>query len=87
MVSDRWMMYSDKHHVLRRKGMALSDVRECLRACIEVGVRDWGNVEKAKGEWRETVEKGLAELGCLENAWSRRRRLRESSSESLDARD
>lgn len=61
----RWKVETDLEAVLGKEGQALSDVREFLRSCVEVGVRGWGNVEKGKGEWRDVVQDRLRVLGCL----------------------
>lgn len=64
-VHDDWVYESDKRKVLGEKGVALADLREFLRSCVEVGVRDWGNVEKAKGDWTEKVQDCLRTLGAM----------------------
>lgn len=64
-VAEKWAYESDRDKVLGKEGQALSDVREYLRSCLEVGVRGWGNVELGKGKWREVVENRLTTLGCL----------------------
>ncbi len=50
--------------MLGREGKALSDVREYLRSCLEVGVRQWGNVEAGKGAWKDVIENRLRVLEC-----------------------
>jgi hypothetical protein len=64
-LADVWIRGSDRDAVLGREGNALSDLREFLRSCLEVGVRAWGNVEAARGSWREAVEESLILLGCM----------------------
>ncbi|KAK0499438.1 kinase-like domain-containing protein [Armillaria luteobubalina] len=63
-VYNQWVWESDPEQVLGREGKALSDVREYLRSCLEVGVRQWGNVEAGKGAWKDVVETRLRELEC-----------------------
>ncbi|KAK0190313.1 kinase-like domain-containing protein [Armillaria mellea] len=63
-VYNQWVWESDPEQVLGREGKALSDVREYLRSCLEVGVRQWGNVEAGKGAWKDVVENRLRVLEC-----------------------
>jgi hypothetical protein len=64
-AADLWTSATDRDNVLGPEGNALSDLREFLRSCLEVGVRGWGSVEAAKGRWREVVESRLQALGCM----------------------
>jgi hypothetical protein len=64
-AADLWTGATDRDIVLGPEGNALSDLREFLRSCLEVSVRGWGNVEAAKGRWREVVESRLQALGCM----------------------
>lgn len=56
---------SSKESVLGMEGTSLSNLREYLRSCLEVGVRGWGNVDAARGSWKEIVERSLEELGVM----------------------
>lgn len=64
-IAEQWSYASNRDNVLGPKGNALSDIREFLRSCLEVGVRGWGNVEKGKDEWKIVVEDNLKILGCM----------------------
>jgi hypothetical protein len=64
-LAEKWMYESNREKILGEEGQALSDVREYLRSCIEVGVRGWGNVEAGKGKWMKIVEERLKILECL----------------------
>lgn len=64
-IAAAWAYESDPDRVLGSEGRALSDLREFLRSCLEVGVRGWGNVEMGKGAWRMVVEEKLKVVGCL----------------------
>ena len=64
-LAEKWIYESNREKILGEKGQVLSDVREYLRSCIEVGVRGWGNVEAGKGKWTKIVEKSLKMLECL----------------------
>ncbi|KAJ7098385.1 kinase-like domain-containing protein [Mycena epipterygia] len=63
-IAATWAHETDLDAVLGVEGKALSDVREYIRACLEVGVRGERRVELARGAWKETAEQGLKILGC-----------------------
>ncbi|KAJ7201633.1 phosphotransferase enzyme family-domain-containing protein [Mycena pura] len=62
-IAAAWRQEADRDAVLGLEGNALSDIREYLRACLEVGVRGVGRVEKARGDWKKVVEQSLTTLG------------------------
>ncbi|KAJ6454584.1 phosphotransferase enzyme family-domain-containing protein [Mycena sanguinolenta] len=69
-MASQWARELDRATVLGVEGEALSDLREYLRACLEIGVRGeeaWGvgKMETAKGTYRDVVVKSLRILGCL----------------------
>ncbi|KAJ7802432.1 hypothetical protein B0H14DRAFT_2892361 [Mycena olivaceomarginata] len=71
-IAAQWAREIDRAAVLGAEGEALSDLREYLRSCLEIGVRGeeaWGaaKVETAKGVYRDTVVKSLQALGCWQD--------------------
>ncbi|KAF7291905.1 APH domain-containing protein [Mycena indigotica] len=62
-VAAIWAQTIDRDTVLGVEGNALSDVREYLRACLEVAIRGHERTEKAKTDWKEVVVKNLQVLG------------------------
>ncbi|KAJ6571950.1 kinase-like domain-containing protein [Mycena capillaripes] len=63
-IAAQWAAETDREGVLGAEGQALSDLREYLRSCLEVGVRGVGRVEMARGVWKEVVVRSLGTLGC-----------------------
>ncbi|KAF7323673.1 APH domain-containing protein [Mycena kentingensis (nom. inval.)] len=66
-IAATWARETDRDAVLGLEGNALSDIREYLRACLEVGVRGVGRVSLAKSTWMEVVEKNLRTLGFMDD--------------------
>ncbi|KAJ7054472.1 kinase-like domain-containing protein [Mycena amicta] len=62
-VAAIWARETDRDAVLGVEGNALSDVREYVRACLEVSIRGDSRIEKAKTDWKDVVEKNLEVLG------------------------
>ncbi|KAF7318275.1 APH domain-containing protein [Mycena chlorophos] len=62
-IAKIWAREIDRDTVLGMEGNALSDLREFLRASLEVGVRGQQDVEKAKSTWKPVVEKSFKSLG------------------------
>ncbi|KAF7348476.1 APH domain-containing protein [Mycena venus] len=70
-IGAQWVREMDRAAVLGVEGEALSDLREYLRSCLEIGVRGeevWGQakMETAKGTYRDVVVASLKTLGCWE---------------------
>ncbi|KAF8217831.1 kinase-like domain-containing protein [Mycena galopus ATCC 62051] len=68
-IAARWAREIDRETVLGVEGEALSDLREYLRSCLEIGVRGeevWGlaKMETAKGAYRQVVVQSMRTLGC-----------------------
>ncbi|KAJ7154791.1 kinase-like domain-containing protein [Mycena filopes] len=61
-IAATWIHETNQEAVLGVEGQALSNVRECLRGALEVGVRGDPRVELARREWKETVVRGLETL-------------------------
>ncbi|KAJ6491415.1 phosphotransferase enzyme family-domain-containing protein [Mycena vitilis] len=62
-IAAQWAAEMDRDAVLGVEGQALSDLREYLRSCLEVGVRGVGRVEAARGTWKDVVVGSLRTLG------------------------
>ncbi|KAJ7637013.1 kinase-like domain-containing protein [Roridomyces roridus] len=61
-IAETWVHERDRSAVLGIKGQALSNLREYLRGCLEVGVRRVGRVEMAQGAWKKVVVDSLLVL-------------------------
>ncbi|KAJ7512586.1 kinase-like domain-containing protein [Mycena galericulata] len=59
IIATTWKHETDQDAVLGVEGQALSNIREYLRSCLEVGVRGAGRVEMARGSWKTVVEENL----------------------------
>ncbi|KAJ7221771.1 kinase-like domain-containing protein [Mycena rebaudengoi] len=54
-VAAIWKHETNGNEILGEEGSALSDIREYLRACLEVGVRGGERVVLARGEWKDVL--------------------------------
>jgi len=62
-VAEEWAYEHDFDKVLGAEGKALRELREYLRSCLEVGVRNEGNVELGRTTWKGVVVDRLGLLG------------------------
>ncbi|KAJ7717305.1 kinase-like domain-containing protein [Mycena maculata] len=58
-IAATWTHERNRDVVLGVEGEALSNLREYLRSCLEVGVRGVGRVEMARGPWKKVVQDSL----------------------------
>ncbi|KAK7059596.1 APH domain-containing protein [Favolaschia claudopus] len=68
-IAAKWAQESDRGSVLGVEGEALSDLREYLRSCLEIGVRGeevWGSakMKTAQTTYKDVVVHSLKTLGC-----------------------